>query len=178
MERKIILNLAISLDGYIADEQGGFDWITGQADATLDTEQQIDFMEFVDTCDVVVMGANAYLDAPENSLDIYQNKHIYVVTNRTDLVVGENVTCIADDVVSQIVALKEQAGKNIFIYGGGQIVNLFTKEDAIDEYIIGIIPTILGNGRKLFFDDNPTIPLHLSKYAVIDGIMLMHYTKR
>ncbi|MGL5313366.1 MAG: dihydrofolate reductase family protein [Peptostreptococcaceae bacterium] len=178
MKRKIILNLAISLDGYICDENGGFDWIVGQGDNTLDTKQQIDFMEFVETCDVVVMGKKAYDDAPENSLDIYNDKKIYVITKSKDKPQAENVEFISGEVVDIILKEREKEGKNIFIYGGGMIVNLFTQRDAIDEYIIGIIPTILGKGRKLFFDNNPTIKLHLDEYSFVDGITMLRYSKR
>lgn len=56
MSKKIILNLAISIDGYIASEDGGFEWIVGDGDKSLDTEKKWDFNGFLDTIDVVVMG--------------------------------------------------------------------------------------------------------------------------
>lgn len=178
MKRKIVLNLAISLDGYICDEDGGFDWIIGQGDHTLDTPNQIDFFEFVNTCDVVVMGAKAYKDAPEHSLDIYSDKKIFVVTKNDEKPLMPNVEFIHGEVVDIILKERENPGKNIFIYGGGVVVNQFTERNIIDEYIIGIIPVILGKGRKLFFENNPKIPLHLETYSISDGIVLMHYSKR
>lgn len=178
MNRKIVLNLAISLDGYICDVDGGFDWIHGQGDNTLDTPNQIDFFEFVNTCDVVVMGAKAYNDAPPNSLDLYNDKKIFVVTKSNEKPLTPNVEFIQGEVVDIILKEREKPGKNIFIYGGGVVVNQFLERDVIDEYIIGIIPVILGKGRKLFFENNPMIPLHLKTYSVSDGIVLMHYLKR
>lgn len=178
MKRKIVLNLAISLDGYICDEDGGFDWISGQGDNRLDTVKQIDFFEFVNTCDVVVMGANAYKDAPAHSLDIYNDKKIFVITESDEKPNALNVEFIRGDVVDIILKERENSGKNIFIYGGGFVVNQFTAQDVIDEYIIGVIPVILGKGRKLFFENNPMIRLNLQTYSVNDGIVLMHYTKR
>lgn len=56
MKRKIILNLAISLDGYIASEDGGYDWIVGHGDNTLNTENKFDFDKFLEGIDIVVMG--------------------------------------------------------------------------------------------------------------------------
>lgn len=56
MKRKIILNLAVSLDGYIASEDGGFDWIVGDGTHTLDTQNQIDFNYFLQEVDTIVMG--------------------------------------------------------------------------------------------------------------------------
>ena len=58
------------------------------------------------------------------------------------------------------------------------MVNNFIKENVIDEYIIGIIPTILGKGRKLFLENNPTIDLKLDFYSTSEGIIIMKYSKR
>ena len=60
MNGKIILNLAISLDGYIADENGGFDWIIGDGNNTLNTDEKWDYDKFLEDIDVVVMGKNCY----------------------------------------------------------------------------------------------------------------------
>ncbi len=60
MSRKIILNLAISLDGYIASEDEGYDWIIGDGDKRLDTENKWDFNKFLEDIDVVVMGKKCY----------------------------------------------------------------------------------------------------------------------
>ena len=49
MNNKIILNLAISLDGFIADSKGGFSWIKGDGDKIHDTKEQFDFQKFIDS---------------------------------------------------------------------------------------------------------------------------------
>lgn len=56
MKRKIILNLAMSIDGYIASKDGGFDWIVGDGDEKLDTEDKWDYDKFLNDVDTVVMG--------------------------------------------------------------------------------------------------------------------------
>ena len=48
MSRKIVLNLAISLDGYIASEDGSFEWIVGDGSDKLDTKNKYDFSKFLD----------------------------------------------------------------------------------------------------------------------------------
>ena len=62
MARDIILNLAVSLDGYICDTDGGFAWIGGQGDPRADTAEQFDFDTFLASCDTVVLGRKAYED--------------------------------------------------------------------------------------------------------------------
>lgn len=58
------------------------------------------------------------------------------------------------------------------------MIDPFIKADIIDEYIIGIIPTILGKGRKLFLENGTKIDLSLQEYSVEDGIVVMRYSKR
>ncbi|MEX6585805.1 dihydrofolate reductase family protein [Paraclostridium bifermentans] len=167
MSKKIILNLAISIDGYIASEDGGFEWIVGDGDKSLDTEKKWDFNGFLDTIDVVVMGKNCY---DQNFHKDFKNKKVYVATSK-DLKDYENIHFIKGDIVKKIE-------KNIFLFGGGKAIDPFIKANIIDEYIIGIIPTILGKGRKLFLENNPKIDLHLDEYITDEGVVILRYSKR
>ncbi len=173
MSGKIILNLAISLDGYIADEDGGFDWIVGDGNAALNTENKWDFAEFLEEIDVVLMGRKCY---DQNFHKDYQRKEVYIATSeeKDDY---ENYHFIRGNICRTISELKKE-GKNIFLFGGGSVIDPFVKADIIDEYIIGIIPTILGKGRKLFLGNNPKIDLKLQDYYVEEGITVMKYSKR
>ncbi|MBS5939937.1 dihydrofolate reductase [Clostridium sartagoforme] len=173
MSGKIILNLAISLDGYIADENGGYDWIVGDDNSKLNTENKSDFAKFLEGIDVVVMGRNCY---NQNFHKDYKEKDVYIATSE-NIADYENYHFMNGDICKTISDLKNQ-GKNIFLFGGGVVIDSFVKEDIIDEYIIGIIPTILGKGRKLFLENNPKIDLNLQEYSVEDGIIVMKYSKR
>ncbi|MCR8969387.1 dihydrofolate reductase family protein [Facklamia sp. 7083-14-GEN3] len=152
--RKIILNLAISLDGYISDEKGGFDWIAGQNDHTSDTQNAYDFESFLNNIDIIVMGSKAYEDVVLSNLDTFKDKKILVATSR-QLEKRENVTFIHGAITEEILILREQVGKNIWLFGGAGLTDPFIREKLIDEYIIGIIPTILGGGRSLFKGGHP-----------------------
>lgn len=177
-QRKIILNLAISLDGYICGSDGAIDWIVGDGDKKGDTDTQFDFSAFLNSIDTIVMGKKGYEDAPDGSLDAYLSHKIYVASNEELENAGDNIEIINGDVVSQIESVREQLGKDIWIYGGAGLADYFIKADVIDEYIIGVIPTILGSGRKLFLENNPTIKLHLNETTVQKGIIILKYSKR
>lgn len=173
MSGKIILNLAISLDGYIADENGGYDWIVGDGNATLNTENKWDYNKFLAEIDVVVMGRNCY---DQNMHKDFQGKEVYIASSEK-IDDYENYHFISGNICEIISKLKNE-GKSIFLFGGGGLVDNFVKADIIDEYVIGIIPTILGKGRKLFFENNPKIDLTLEYYSVEDGVIVMKYSKR
>ena len=81
MARDIILNLAISLDGFICDEDGGFAWIGGQGDSRADTAEQFDFDAFLASCDTIVMGRKAYEDCFSSLPEAAEKR--FLVASRT-----------------------------------------------------------------------------------------------
>ncbi len=174
MKRKIVMTLAMSIDGYIASEDGGFEWIVGDGDETLDTEKKWDYFEFLNGVDVVVMGKKCYDQGFHKD---FKGKKVYVATSQR-LENHENVHFIGGDICKEIKDETEKDGKDIFLFGGGVLIDTFIKEDIIDEYIIGIIPTILGNGRPLFLGNSPKIDLHLTEYNMDKGIAVLRYVKQ
>ncbi len=178
--RKIVLNLAMSLDGYIADTDGGFDWIVGQGDDNCDTEKQFDFHGFVESVDTIVMGRKAYEDSGELTMSTMEDiamKRFIVATSRP-LEAPDNVETFNGDICAKILALREEEGKDIWLFGGAGVTDQFVKANIVDEYIIGIIPVILGKGRRLFNAEYSTIELRLEEITVADGVTMLRYTKR
>ncbi len=176
MSGKIILNLAISLDGYIADKSGGFEWITGDGDKTLDTKTPFDFSEFLTDIDIIVMGGECYRQGFEKDYTQYKDKTVYIATSKPEKD-RDNLHFINGDIVAVLEEQKRE-GKNIFLFGGGKIIDPFIKQNAIDRYIVGVIPTVLGDGRKLFLENNPNISLHLDSYSIAEGVVILIYSKR
>ncbi|OVE74672.1 riboflavin biosynthesis protein RibD, partial [archaeon D22] len=166
MTKKIILNLAISLDGYIADDYGGFDWIKGDGDKSHDTKDQFSFSKFLDSVEIIIMGRKAYDESYDVSKDMLKSKKVLVATHRPIENKPDNVEIISGDIISKVTEPKE----NIWLFGGGILIDNFIKADVIDEYIIGVIPIILGSGRPLFLKNNPRINLHLTECTVQEGI--------
>lgn len=172
---KIILNLAISLDGYICDPDGGFEWIKGDGDTSNDTQKKFDFVKFLDSVELIVMGRVGYEDCPPEGMEMYTEKKIYVATSKK-LDTPANVEIVHENVVEKVSSLRDQG--DIWLYGGAGLTDAFIKADVIDEYIIGVVPIILGNGRPLFLENNPLIELHLDECTAQEGIVIMRYTKR
>lgn len=172
--RKIILNLAISIDGYIADDSGGYEWIAGDGNNNLNTKLEWDYNKFLNEVDIVVMGRNCY---EQKMHEDFKEKKVYIATSRKEQDF-DNCIFINDDICGVILKEREKEGKNIFLFGGGILVDYFIKQNIIDEYIIGIIPTVLGKGKPLFLGNNPIIPLSLKEYFIDNGICILHYLKK
>ena len=179
MTRKLILNIAISLDGYIATEDGKFDWIEGHNDSSQNTMEQFDFSNFVKECDYIVMGRKSFEDCGIEHIEDYKNKHFLIAGNNISTKNEyNNLEFVNKDIVEKILSIKQENSGNIWLFGGAETAKDFIKSDIIDEYIIGIIPVILGKGKRLFFDEYPFIHLHLKQCTVNDGIVILHYARR
>jgi len=177
-KRKIILNFAMSIDGYIAREDGSFDWIIGDGDKSNDTKKQFDFQKFTDSIDIVIMGRKAYEDLPDESISMYDLKKVYVATSKQLKSKLKDVEFINKNILDLVLKLQKQKGKDIWLYGGAGLTDTFIKANVIDEYIVGIVPTVLGSGRKLFLEKNPTIKLHLDECTCQEGITVLRYSKK
>ncbi len=175
---RVILNLAISLDGRIVDENNNYDWIKGDGNSQNNTEKQFDFQGFVDDCDTMIFGKIAYDEAPAETMEMFNDKRIIVLTRSLEKPNRENVEFFNGDLPSLVESIKDSNQKNIYVWGGSSVANILIKENMIDEYILGIIPTIVGKGTRLFGDDNPMIELKLDECTISDGITILRYSKR
>ena len=175
--RKVILFIAMSLDGYLADSEGKVGWLGGQGN---DEEMVDTCSEFVTHVDTVVMGWNTYNQiitelSPEEW--VYSGLTSYVVTHR-DCVSAERIRFVNENPCSLISELKNREGKDVWICGGADIVRQLMAEDLIDVYYISVIPMLLGKGIRLFGGSGTEIPLRLIKTQSYDGITDLIYERR
>ena len=145
--KKIVVYIAMSLDGYIADKNGGVGFLNGDLS---EPENQGSYEEFVDTVDTVILGYTTYNQiitelSPNNWP--YKGKITYVLTSKK-MEQTKDIIFINTDLNSLLAELKKGEGKDIWICGGASIVN--QSLDMTDKFYITIIPTILGEGIRLF----------------------------
>ena len=162
---------------FISDDAGGFDWISGHNDSSNDTEDVFKYDDFIKEIDMIVMGSKSYEDVVLTNLDTHRDKEIVVATSR-ELEKRENVTFIKGDITQQVLELKQKSGKDIWLFGGAILTDDFIKQNLVDEYVVGIIPTILGSGRRLFKGDSNKIDLQLNRATVSDGTVVLIYSRR
>lgn len=180
---KLILNLAMSLDGYIADVDGGYDWIQGSGKGPLDTAKAWDFGEFLEGVDLVLMGRKSFegLVGPE-----LRDKEILVASRKRQgtLLPSElhgPVTFIGgmgEDIVEVLGKRLEEKGLVAYLYGGGETAWPFLEAGVVDELILGLIPVTLGQGIPLFREGKRAKEWTLVDQILEEGIVILHYRAR
>ncbi len=179
--RKVILFIAMSLDGYIADAKGGVDWLSGESQEEENGQENGDtYADFVKDIDTILMGWNTYHQvvtelSPEEW--VYEDFTTYVFTHNKQ----ESTEKIRFTDVSPARLLKKlrmEEGKDIWICGGAKLVEQLMESDEIDRYHISIIPTLLGEGIRLFGQFANERKLSLVKAQRSNGIAELVYERR
>jgi dihydrofolate reductase len=155
--RKVILYIAMSLDGYIAREDGSIDWLPAVDEAGED----YGYGEFIADVDTVLMGRSTYEHILKLGAYPYVDKHGVVFSRSRAGEIGEHVSFTAEDPDDVLRSLREEEGKDIWLVGGGDLVSSFLDKGLIDEYCIFIVPVLLGRGITLFDGPFPETALTL-----------------
>lgn len=175
--RKAVLFIAMSLDGYIADSNGGVGWLNGQEN---DGENNDTYFEFVKDIDTVLMGWNTYYQVV-NELSptewVYNDFTTYVFTYK-EIASAENIAFTNDNPTDLLKKLKVQEGKDIWICGGANLIAQLMRENLIDRYYISVIPVLLGRGIRLFGEFTNQQKLRLIKTQSYNGIVELIYECR
>lgn len=173
-ERKVILYIACSLDGYIAKPNDDLSFL----EMVQKEGEDYGYQNFVKSVDTVIMGRKTYdwvmQQVPEFP---HHDKETFIITRTPKPSIGLT-HFYTEDLLQLITDLKEKEGKNIFIDGGAQIVNELLKFSLIDEFMISVIPVLLGNGVKLFESNRPQNVLKMIETKTFDtGLVQLHYKK-
>lgn len=175
--RKAVLFIAMSLDGYIADSNGGVDWLKGQGN---DSENMDTYSDFVKDIDTILMGWRTYYQVITElspSEWIYSDFTTFVIThNRNNST--EKIRFTDENPIELLQKLKLQDGRDIWICGGANLVQQLMSADLIDRYYISVIPTLLGKGIHLFGEFSKERKLSLVKTQNYNGIVELIYERR
>ena len=167
--RNIKLFIANSLDNFIARENGDVDWLF--------TDVEFGWKEFYDSLDTVLMGRKTLEKGQELGQTHYQGKQNYVFSRSLKESKIKEVEYVAEDVEEFIKTLKEQNGKDIWLVGGGDLVQQFLDKKLIDEIDLFVHPILLGKGIPLFLPFENQIDLKLANVKTFDnGIVNLSYT--
>ena len=146
MSRKVIVYIAVSLDGYIPKPNDDLGFLS----IVEEEGQDYGYAEFVKSVDAVIVGRKTYDKVISMGIDFpHADKDAYIITRAPRPTIG-SVKFYSGSLKSLVDRLQSENGKNIFCDGGAEIVNELLKEHLIDEFIISIIPILVGSGTRLF----------------------------
>ncbi|MEU0497309.1 dihydrofolate reductase family protein [Mycobacterium sp. NPDC006124] len=140
---------ASSLDGFVADEANGLDWLLSR---DVDPRGDFGYDAFADGVGALAMGSTTYEWIVANQPgDWPYDQPSWVLTHRTDVVVpGHPVATFAGDVAELHSALVEAAAdRDVWVVGGGDVAGQFAAAGLIDEMIVSYAPCSLGAGARV-----------------------------
>lgn len=154
-QRRIILDLATTLDGFIEGKNGEVDW------CIMDTD--MGFTNFLNEIDTILYGRKSYdlwgqyIPKDDDSNDekeiwkLVHSKEKYVFS-RTQINTDNQAIFINENILEEVNKLKNKPGKDIWLYGGASLITTFINLGLVDEFRLSIHPVILGEGKPLFID--------------------------
>lgn len=164
---EIKLFIASSLDGYIARPNGSIDWLN---EIPNPNNSDFGYTNFYAGIDTVVMGRATYDEVMGFDVDWpYPDCKCYVVTTSTNYKVTTPNTEIINEVNETFIEqLKNSSKSNIWLVGGGKLIQSFMILDVVDELIITIISRIIGEGLPLFPSPMPDSKWEVKKSEILN----------
>lgn len=141
--------IATSSDGYIADQNGGLDWLQSVPNPDND---DMGYSKFMAEVDALIMGRNTFETVCDFDMEWPYDKPVFVLSNSLEAVPEEYISKaeVVNGDLKNIIEKIHNKGYNRLYIDGGSTIKSFLKEDLIDEMIITTIPVMLGGGIPLF----------------------------
>ncbi|HET7039808.1 MAG TPA: dihydrofolate reductase family protein [Gemmatimonadales bacterium] len=167
--RRIRYQVATSLDGYIADRRGGYDWIVMDPD--------IDFNAIFAQFDTLLMGRKTYELAVAQGQPEHPGVKTVVFSRTQKPSDHPAVTIVSGDVTETVRALKARPGKDIWLFGGGLLFRSLLELGLVDTVEPAVIPVLLGGGVPFLPETETRASLALRRHTLYpkSGIVLLEY---
>ena len=179
--RKIIVSIAISTDGFIARPDGDVAWLDRPR-----PKGNYGMGEFFKTIDTILWGRKTYAKGIEMGMEKGMQTagfgpgiKNYVFSRQPQESPIRGFKWTSEPVKTFAQRLRAQQGKDIWMMGGGGIIASFLDEGEIDEFIISVIPILIGEGIPFVQPRHRSIPLKLlASNAFPDGVVQLKYRVR
>ncbi|HEY1131502.1 MAG TPA: dihydrofolate reductase family protein [Roseateles sp.] len=165
--RQLRYNVACSLDGFIADPEGGYDWIVD--------DQSIDFDALYAGFDTFVMGRKTWaVMQAQGEANPLRGKRV-IVASRT-LAASEGVTVVRDGIETAVAALKAEASAlDIWLFGGSELAGSLFAAGLVDRVEAAVMPVLLTRGIPLLPPGATQKLALVSSQSLASGIQMLAY---
>jgi dihydrofolate reductase len=166
--RKVILNLAVSLDGFIEGPNGEYDWCFA--------DQDYGMTEFLNNADAIFIGRKSYEVMQSAGPELFAALKMYVFSDTLTSVEGNAEIIRSADFKERVNELRHQPGGNIWLFGGAELVAEFVAQKQVNEFMLSVHPVILGAGKPLFKVTDRTDLMFLGSESFSSGLVQLRYT--
>ena len=170
---EFIIFIATSLDGYIARSDGSIDWLPSPEA----NEEDYGYRNFYDSIDALVMGSTTYKQVLGFGDWPYPGKISYILTSRNLSTTRTDILFVKGGMEEVLKHVKKKSYKRVWLMGGGNLVSSFINRGLVNEYIIAIIPTILGSGISLYQSVTELKLDLISAESYSSGVVELHYKR-
>jgi len=157
--RRVRYSVAMSLDGYIAGPKGEYDWIV--------PDPETDFRALFAQFDTFFLGRKTFEMTGGKGAGGGKGTKTYVFSTTLDPKKHPNVTVVADKVKQTVAAVKTAPGKDIWLFGGGQLFQSLLALGCVDAVEVAVIPVLLGGGIPLLPAPADRAKLTLTSHNVL-----------
>ena len=167
--RRLVYGVAASLDGFIAGPKGEVDWIL--------PDSGIDFAGIYSRFDTLLMGRRTYELASTRG-DMLKGTGLRVVVVSTTLgaAFAPGIAVVSRGVVEAVRALKAEAGKDIWLMGGGVTFCNLLDAGLVDAIEVSVFPVLLGAGTPLLPEGQRASLKLVGCKALASGVVMLSYS--
>jgi dihydrofolate reductase len=172
-QRKVIVHIAASVDGYIARTDGDLEWLTSRPAP----KGFYGMGAFMKTIDTMLIGRKTYEDSLKLGGKFDTKSRTFVFSRQKPPAnIPKGVEFVNEPVGPFVRRLREQPGKDIWLMGGGELIASCFDEQVIDEFVVSVVPVFIGDGIPLVARRDRHVLLTLmSVERFDDGLVQLHY---
>ena len=166
--RRIRYSVAMSLDGYIAGPKGEADWII--------MDPEIDFGAVFSQFDTILVGRRTFEPMARAGRATMPGMKTVVLSSTLRQEDHPEVTVVGENAEKTLAALRAGSGKDIWLFGGGELFRRLLEAGLVDAVEVAVIPVLLGGGTPLLPPPAKQAKLRLAGHRVYpSGIVALEY---